>query len=457
MNALHVLAGFVCDTPFAAIPEAVVAKARRHFLDTLGAALAGADTELTQRCLRALLCSEPAGEVAVWGGMQRLSARSAALVNGVAAHALELDDAGGCDHSGAVVVPALLAVIPLCSTPPDGEALLTAMVLGYDVARRVLEACGGYSPHNGAGWHSTGTCGVFGAAAACARLLELNADQTAHALALAASMSGGLWSFIHDGADSKKLHAGRPAEAGLLAALLAREGMRGPGQVFEDSWGGFLRTYAGSGAGAAAEPQALTAELGSVWKLARCSIKPYAACRGTHAAIDAVGALLAELGIDGTQVERIDVRASAFLVDMCAGVDTCTLAAAQMSLPYALAVRCLRGSVGLDSYEGQVRAAPEVQRLMAAIRMGIEPSLAPLDEPFVQVTGADGRSATRQVKLALGGPLNPLSDEALIDKFRSLAIRALPAAQVDGLVELCMALGADTDLPRLLALLQPGA
>lgn len=450
MNALHTLAGFVCDTPFAAIPEAVVAKARRHFLDTLGAALAGANTELTQRCLGALLCSEPPGDVAVWGGAQRLSARSAALVNGVAAHALELDDAGGCDHSGAVVVPAMLAVLPLCATPPNGEALLTAMVLGYDVARRVLEACGGYSPHNGAGWHSTGTCGVFGAAAACARLLQLNADQTAHALGLAASMSGGLWSFIHDGADSKKLHAGRPAEAGVLAALLARQGMSGPSQVFEDSWGGFLRTYAQ----AAAEPQALTADLGRVWKLARCSIKPYAACRGTHAAIDAVGELLAELGIDGTQVERIDVRASAFLVDMCAGVDTRTLAAAQMSLPYALAVRCLRGNAGLDSYEGAVRAAPEVQGLMAAISLRIEPRLAPLDEPFVQVTSADGRSATRQVKLALGGPLNPLSDEALIDKFRSLAIRALPSAQVDGLVELCMTLGADTDVPRLLGLLQ---
>jgi 2-methylcitrate dehydratase PrpD len=449
MSALQALAQFVCTTPFAAIPEPVVAKARRHFLDTLGAALAGADSELTQRCLRAVLCSEPAGDVGVWGGTQHVSARSAALINGVAAHALELDDAGGCDHSGAVVVPALLAVIPLCPTVPDGEAVLTAMVLGYDVARRVLEACGGYSPHNGAGWHSTGTCGVFGAAAACARLLQLDAAQTAHALGLAASMSGGLWSFIHDGADSKKLHAGRPAEAGLLAALLAREGMTGPGQVFEDSWGGFLRTYAG----AAAEPAALTAELGSVWKLARCSIKPYAACRGTHSAIDAVGDLLQALDIDGDAIERIEVRASDFLVGMCAGQDTTTLAAAQMSLPYALAVRCLRGNASLGSYQDQVRAAPEIQRFMTCIDMQVEPSLAALDEPFIQVTSRDGRSATRQVKLALGGPLNPLSDAALIDKFRSLASRALPAPQVDGLIELCMALGAATDVSQLLELL----
>lgn len=446
MTSLQTLAQFVSQTPFSALPATVVGKARRHFLDTLGAALAGMSSELTQRCLRAVQASEAPGEVPVWGTACRLSARSAALVNGVAAHALELDDAGGCDHSGAVVVPAMLAAIPLCAKAPDGEGLITAMVLGYDVARRVLEACGGYSPHNEAGWHSTGTCGVFGAAAACSRLLGLNAGQTAHALALAASMSGGLWAFIHDGADSKKLHAGRPAEAGLLAALLAQQGMSGPGRVFEDEWGGFLRTYAGP----AQEAQALTAGLGSVWKLARCSIKPYAACRGTHSAIDAVGQLLSQLRVQGHQVQRIEVRASAFLVDMCAGTDTQTLAAAQMSLPYALAVRCVLGDAGLSSYEAEARQRADVQALMARIALHIDPSLAPLDEPCVELTTEDGRTATAQVTLPLGGPLNPLSDDALIAKFRSLAQRALPPAHVEALVTLCMALDADTEVARLL-------
>jgi 2-methylcitrate dehydratase PrpD len=138
---------------------------------------------------------------------------------------------------------------------------------------------------------------------------------------------------------------------------------------------------------------------------------------------------------------------------MCAGQETTTLAAAQMSLPYALAVRCLRGNASLGSYQDEVRAAPEIQRFMTCIDMQVEPSLAALDEPFIQVTSRDGRSATRQVKLALGGPLNPLSDAALIDKFRSLASRALPAPQVDGLIELCMALGAATDVSQLLELL----
>ncbi|MET0611805.1 MAG: MmgE/PrpD family protein, partial [Pseudomonas caspiana] len=189
-NAVATLSQFICRTSFDELPESLVVKAKQHLLDTLGAALAGSQAPLTQNALRAMNASEAEGASVIWGADYGLSARNAALINGIAAHALELDDSGGCDHSGAVVVPAMLAILPLCEPMPDGQELLTAMVLGYDVARRVLEACGGYSPHNEAGWHSTGTCGVFGAAAACARLLKLDEQQTGSTLGLAASMSG---------------------------------------------------------------------------------------------------------------------------------------------------------------------------------------------------------------------------------------------------------------------------
>lgn len=449
-NPVTTLSQFICRTSFDNLPEALVVKAKQHLLDTLGAALAGSQTPLTQRALRAMNASESEGASVIWGADYGLSARNAALINGIAAHALELDDSGGCDHSGAVVVPAILAVLPLCDPMPDGKELLTAMVLGYDVARRVLEACGGYSPHNEAGWHSTGTCGVFGAAAACARLLKLDESQTGAALGLAASMSGGLWAFIHDGADTKKLHAGRPAEGGVLAALLAREGMTGPTQIFDDVWGGFLRTLAKD----TAQPQALTEDLGVIWKLARCSIKPYAACRGTHSAIDAIGQLLSELHISADQVRSIEVNASAFLVDMCAGLDTQTLAAAQMSLPYALAVRCLLGHAGLDAYEDNQRASPVISAFMQRIQMQADTSLAPLDEPYVTVTCEDGRSASLQIKTPLGGALNPIGDSELWQKYSSLAARALPATQAEHLGELCLNLQHITDLQELLDLLR---
>ncbi|MGO4431451.1 MmgE/PrpD family protein, partial [Streptomyces sp. MCAF7] len=120
----------------------------------------------------------------------------------------------------------------------------------------------------------------------------LDPDRTAHALALAGSLSGGIWAFVHDGAMSKRLHAGRAAEAGVTAALLAAHGVTGPAQVFADVWGGFLRTYAPT----SAEPAALTAGLGREWRISRCSLKPYASCRSTHSAVDAVGAVLGAHG-----------------------------------------------------------------------------------------------------------------------------------------------------------------
>src|SRR5262249_9654043 len=157
------LASFVTDTSFDDLPREVVARAKRHLLDTLGAALAGARTEPARH---ARFVMDSSGDAIVWGTPRRANARHAAFLNGVAAPARELDDSGGCDHSGAVVVPAVFAALHGTARPVSGAALLHAIVLGYDIARRVLEACGGYSAHNSRGWHSTMSCGVFGAAAA---------------------------------------------------------------------------------------------------------------------------------------------------------------------------------------------------------------------------------------------------------------------------------------------------
>ena len=223
------VAAFTTGTPFAALPRAIVAKARRHILDTLACGLAGACSAEGRAVRFALAASEPAGPAPVWGTPLALSPRAAALANGTACHAFELDDTGGCDHSGAVVVPAALAALSLAERPVDGRTLILAVVLGYEVARRALEACGGYAPHNEAGWHSTATCGTFGAAAAAAGILALTETETRDALGHAASFSGGLWAFIHDGAGTKRVHAGRAAEGGLLAALLARSRPRRPG------------------------------------------------------------------------------------------------------------------------------------------------------------------------------------------------------------------------------------
>ncbi|WP_458239007.1 MmgE/PrpD family protein, partial [Pseudomonas sp. P5_A2_2] len=371
------LAKFCVDTRFEDLPPALVEQAKRHILDTVGATLAGADSEIAKTARQVF--QDETGDTLVWSTRQRVGAAQAAMLNGIAAHALELDDTGGCDHSGAVVLPAVMAAVSMAGQPVSGREFITAVVIGYEVGRRVLEACGGYSAHNGAGWHSTATCGVFGAAAASARIFRLNAGQTLSALGIAGSFSGGLWAFIHDGSQSKKLHSGRAAEGGLLAARFAQQGISGPTRLFEDVWGGFLQTLAS----ATSTPEALDADLGAVWKLARCSIKPYASCRGTHSAIDALGLLLDQLNVPVDQVEDIQVSLCSFLKDMCGGQDVGTLAAAQMSLAYALAARLVHGHCRLQAYDDDARNDPRIVQWMSRIRLDVDPLLSADGEPVV--------------------------------------------------------------------------
>ena len=423
------LAQFCVDTRFEDLPPALVVQARRHILDTFGVTLAGAGSDVAKQA-RQVFVGE-AGSTLVWGTDQRVGAAQAAMLNGIAAHALELDDTGGCDHSGAVVLPAVMAAVSMSEAPVNGRELITAVVIGYEIGRRVLEACGSYSAHNGAGWHSTATCGVFGAAAASARILGLDAQQTLAALGIAGSFSGGLWAFIHDGSQSKKLHSGRAAEGGLLAARFAQQGITGPTKLFDDVWGGFLKTLAAD----TAVPEALDAELGHVWELSRCSIKPYAACRGTHSAIDALGLLLDQLQVSADQVESVQVSLCGFLQDMCGGQDINTLPAAQMSLRYALSARLVHGHCRLEAYDDEQRHHPRIADWMSRICLEVDPLLSEDGEPVVSLQTVDGRHASLCVEVPLGAPGNPLSDEALEEKFFSLAGRVMPRQQAQGLIE----------------------
>lgn len=417
---LQRLAQFCVDLRFEDLSPGLVAQAKRHIVDTFGATLAGAASDIAKQAHKVF--TGEAGEVPVWGTALQVGAGPAAMLNGIAAHALELDDTGGCDHSGAVVLPAAMAAVSLRARPVSGREFISAVVIGYEVGRRVLEACGGYSAHNGAGWHSTATCGVFGAAAASARILGLDTRQTLAALGIAGSFSGGLWAFIHDGSHSKKLHSGRAAEGGLLAARFTQQGISGPTQLFDDVWGGFLNTLAP----ATSRPEALDAGLGVNWKLARCSIKPYASCRGTHSAIDALGQLLKQLKVSVDQVENVHVALSGFLHGMCGGRDATRLAAAQMSLPYALAARLVHGHCQLHAYDDRQRNDPLVIQCMSRIQLEVDPQLDEDGEPVVTLRTVDGRQAGLCVEVPLGAPGNPLADEALDEKFLSLTTRVMP-------------------------------
>jgi len=448
------LAEKLCSARFSDFPVSTIHKAKLHILDTLGAALAGSTSAETQIAWRALGLQMDRGNSAAWGMPFNLTPRSASFINGVSAHALELDDSGGCDHSGAVVVPAALAILPQLECPISGQQLLTAILMGYEVGRRVLEAVGGYEAHNNLGWHSTGTCGVFGAAAATGLLMGLDAPRLEQALGIACSFSGGTWGFIHDGSQTKKLHPGRAAEGGLTAALLAANGFTGPTKIFDpDAWGSFFKTFSPE----QSDPPRLIEGFGENWRLDRCSIKPYATCRGTHSAIDAIRQLRSAHQFRPEQIAAIEVEMSRFQFDMCGGMTISSRAQAQMSLPYAIAAELQFGKVGVAEIEPAAWTSPRIAEWLSRISVHIDDRMADEDEPVITVAISHGHRHTMTVPFPYGSPANPLPDDQLIAKFYDLSNAILPSQRLDEIAEAILNLERASDVRTLPALLKATA
>jgi len=450
-NTLASLAQAVHATSYADFSPATIHKMKIHLLDTLGVSLAGAQASETTRVIAGLgLTPDTPGSTHIWGTPYSSDARTAAFVNGVAAHAYELDDSGGCDHSGAVVIPAAIATIANLPTPITGTALLHSLIMGYEVARRVLEACGGYEAHNGLGWHSTGTCGVFGSATAVALLRESTADQLAQALGIAGSFAGGTWSFIHDGSQTKKLHAGRAAEAGVMAANLALAQFSGPQMLFDTgTWGNFFDTFGGS----QCDQSAVTAQFGAFWRINRCSIKPYATCRGSHSGIDALSVIMSTHNVVPSDIAAIHIAISAFQYGMCGSTRITTRAEAQMSLPYALAARLHYGKVFLAELADGAWQDPHIAHWLACTTVQIDPQMSDDAEPAITVTTHAGARYTQTVDHPLGGPQNPLSDDQVIAKFRDLVAPVISAETSNRIIDTVLQLEQCTDVRVLSALL----
>ena len=276
------------------LPESTRYAARLALLDTMGAALHGrqefwAETALAWARQGSGAPGNAEGLATVWGEAgPSLRPADAALVNGVAAHAFELDDFIAKLHPGAVVVPAALALGERLDSA--GNALETAVVAGYEVMVRASRAL---DPNAARlrGWHLTGVCGPLGAAAAGAVLLGLDEEAAAWALGLGATQGSGLFAFNADGAMSKRLHPGRAAHAGVMAAELAAMGFTGPASVLETDDGGFLDAFSD-----AAEPERLLEGLGREWAVEQVYFKPYSCCGSLHSYVDAAREIRNRLG-----------------------------------------------------------------------------------------------------------------------------------------------------------------
>ena len=393
----------------------------------------------------------------MWGTRQKLSAPHAALVNGSQVQGFELDDVHRTAvlHTGCLVLPALVSVT---ETRPgmSGRDFLTAAVAGYETGPRVGLCMG--PEHIAQGWHSGATVGVYAAAAAAARGLQLDAGKTVHALGIAGTQACGLMA-AQFGSMVKRMHAGRAAQSGLYAAQLADAGFTGIVNVFESAYGGFCTTFSRStDRFRLAE---LTAGLGSVWQTLGVRLKFYSCVGSNHSTLDAIGELREVRPFTADDVEKIVVHGSRVTVEHVGWKYVPQgFTAAQLNLAYCVATLLLDGEVFVDQFTEEKLTDPARMALAAKVSVLHDPAITAKGPRFrqmvrVEVHLADGTrlERTREVSRAKE---SFAAESAVVRKFETLAMHALPAGQARELRDSVLGLEKLDDAARLARLLAAG-
>ncbi|MFC6151036.1 MmgE/PrpD family protein, partial [Mumia xiangluensis] len=389
-------------------------------------------------------------EATIVGTDTRVGAAAAALATGTLVHALDFDDthAGGLVHATAVVLPAVFAVGE--QTGASGREVLTAAVVGYEVACRVAAA----APHgfHRGGLHATMVAGVFSSAAVAARLMGLDAATTTNALGIAGSQAGGLLAFLGTGASTKQLHPGFASQAGIIAARLAAAGATGPVTVFDGPHGVYDALATGP-----FDAGSILTGLGEVWETGAIGIKPWPTCQLAHATMAAAQDALVRSGAAPSDVAAVHAQVHPDSASVVCATDRdltrpASPYAAKFSLPWSVAAMILDGRVGTDTYDERALARPDVSALAAAVSWDVvaAPSSVAADAPGeVELVLHDGTRIRGHVDRSPGGGTAPLSQDALLAKLTgNVGPLAVPLA--DAVASLADAAGLD-DLITLAA------
>jgi 2-methylcitrate dehydratase PrpD len=430
------LARFITDLRAERLPAEVIEMAKLCVLDWLASAIAGGTTRPIRAFVTVVRGLGGVPQATVIPDGSKTSCHLAAFVNAASSHVVEMDDLHKPSvlHPAAPVIPAALAVAERDGIA--GSEFLTAIVAGYEVAIRAGEALGPSHYHF---WHTTATCGVFGAAGAAAKLLRLTSEKVVWALGSAGTQSAGLWQFLAEGAMSKQLHLGKAAADGLLAALLAEQGLTAASQIFAGEKG-LARATSGT-----PELFRLTAGLGTrPLRILENSFKAHAACYHIHSSIEAALALRTRINAKPTEINTITVRVYSAALDFLEKVEPASPYAAKFSIPYCVATALLYGRVGLDDFTHERIHNPAVRRLISAVVLQGDPDLDRVYShtwpAVVTIENTQGIRHEARVDFPKGDPKNPMTPEELIAKFHVLTDHILPASSRSLLIERCLTL-----------------
>ena len=389
--------------------------ARRALLDWHGALIAGSNTDAAQRLIKAYVEELGVGKCSIAGSTQKTFSRAAAFINGTISHISEFDDIfrDGAYHPAC---PTISAAYALAESRDDSvEHLLAAIIVGYEVSTRISKVI---QPSHYEFFHTTGTVGVFGAAAACSYLLGLNATQACDAMSTAGTFASGLQQAFRSDSMTKPMHPGHAAEIGLNAALLAQAGMTGTPDLLEGD--------AGFGAALCKNPRwgELFNNLGERWNIEQITFKNHGCCGHNFPAIDAVAHLLNDHPISLENIAQIRVGGYKATSEVCKYVHPTSPFEAKFSLTYTVSARIVLGRVREKAFLADALANPEIYALEDKVVLSIDQECTdkfPVHRSAkVEIETKDGSVYSHYQHTRHGDPDEPLTDQELLDKFMEL-------------------------------------
>lgn len=435
-------------------PE-IIDKVKYLTLDFLGVASRGSIVESTRPIydmIRGMGLNTKGGVII--GTDIRALHQYAALANGSSAHSLEMDDVNNeaSLHPGVAIFPAAFAAAEL--TGADGKRFIEGVVVGYEVMVRLGKALNP-AKHYARGFHPTGTCGAFGAAAAVSKILNLNGEQMISALGIAGSQAAGSMEFLANGVWTKRFHPGWAAHNGILAAFLAQKGFKGPSSIIEGRFG-FLHSYSDD-----SDLNKVLANFRQPFEIVKTSIKPHACCRYEHGPIDGILKIMKENNLKAEEVAEVTlgILKAAFPIVVEpkeSKYNPKTVVDAQFSMPFGAAVAILYGKASLNEHIPENITSTKIKEIMSLVSCVEDPELDkvyPKQWPAsVKVVTKDGRIFSTKVDYPKGDPENPLSWEELLDKFNELSSPIYPKERRDEIISQVRLLETVGDISNLTTL-----
>ncbi|MFC7705447.1 MmgE/PrpD family protein [Plastorhodobacter daqingensis] len=436
-NPLLKLADAAAEWSGREVPAEVAHDARRAVLDWFASLLPGAVEGPAVAMARAMASARGEGRAIAYADGNLGAPRHAALLNGVASHTAEFDDIfrDGGYHPGSPTISAALAVAQ--DEGADEDAFLRAVIGGYEVGCRVAMAL---QPSHYRNWHITGTVGTIGAAVSTAMLKGGDAATIAHAIAIATSFAGGHQENLQGEGQTKPLHSGHAADAGVLAGLAAAAGLTGSPDSLHAPHG-----YAAATGEDTGNWQAALEGLGDWTPISRMTYKNHGCCGHIFATLDALNVLRAEMPFAAGDVKRIEVQGYAATQSICDRMQVNSPRDARFSLQYCIGALLVLGRVRMAAFTPEALALPEIRAVMPRVTVAVDAGIAAAYPrrrmARVRVELTDGRVLERFQQTRKGDPDDPLSDAELAAKFDELAGAVLDPATVAPLREQILVAG----------------